>query len=45
MFMYYRAAAIVSKFFVDTIDGIIIYSKHAVSYRTIRYKIITKKIL
>ena len=34
----------VSEFFVDTIVGVIIYSKHAVFHRTIQYKIITEKI-
>jgi hypothetical protein len=45
MFMYYHTAVIVSEFFVATIVAVIIYSKHAVFYRTIGYKIITKKIL
>jgi hypothetical protein len=40
--MYYYAAAIVSEFFDDTITTI--YSKHVIFYRTIGYKIVTKKI-
>lgn len=44
MFMYYYAAAIVSEFFDDTIAAVTIYSKHEIFYRTIGYKIVTKKI-
>jgi hypothetical protein len=42
--MYYYAAAIVSEFFDDTIAAVTIYSKHEIFYRTIGYKIVTKKI-
>jgi hypothetical protein len=46
MFMYYYAAAvaIVSGFFDDTIAAVIIYLKHAIFYRTMGYKIVTKEI-